>query len=89
MKEGLVCVLTSVEVCQSFEVYRNRETRRLELQARLRKRLFLYHYWMHPQLGFLNARIQTWFPFPIQVCLNGREWLARHGPARHEVCPAG
>jgi hypothetical protein len=25
----------------------------------------------------MNARIQTWFPFPIQVCLNGREWLAR------------
>ena len=32
---------------------------------------------MHPQLGFLHARIQTWFPFSIQVCLNGREWLAR------------
>ena len=27
--------------------------------------------------GFMNARIQTWFPFPVQICLNGREWLAR------------
>jgi hypothetical protein len=27
--------------------------------------------------GFMNARIQTWFPFSIQICLNGREWLAR------------
>ena len=25
----------------------------------------------------MNARIQTWFPFNVQVCLNGREWLAR------------
>ena len=25
----------------------------------------------------MNARIQTWFPFSIQVCLNGREWLSR------------
>ena len=25
----------------------------------------------------MNARLQTWFPFNIQVCLNGREWLAR------------
>src|ERR1039458_9791753 len=25
----------------------------------------------------MNARIQTWFPFRIQICLNGREWLAR------------
>ena len=32
---------------------------------------------IHPRFGFMNARIQTWFPFNIQVCLNGREWLAR------------
>jgi hypothetical protein len=25
----------------------------------------------------MNARIQSWFPFGIQVCLNGREWLSR------------
>jgi len=25
----------------------------------------------------MSARIQTWFPFDIYVCLNGREWLAR------------
>src|SRR3972149_2298300 len=25
----------------------------------------------------MSARIQSWFPFNIQVCLNGREWLAR------------
>jgi hypothetical protein len=49
----------------------------LEVTAKARKCLFLYHYWMHPVFGFLNARIQTWFPFPIQICLNGREWLAR------------
>jgi hypothetical protein len=25
----------------------------------------------------MHARIQTWFPFRIYVCINGREWLAR------------
>jgi len=25
----------------------------------------------------MHARIQTWFPFAVQICLNGREWLAR------------
>jgi hypothetical protein len=25
----------------------------------------------------MNARLQTWFPFNIQICMNGREWLAR------------
>jgi hypothetical protein len=75
--EGLVCVLTCVEPCWSFQVYRSRETKRLELQLCRRKCLFIYHYLVHPVFGFLNARIKTWFPFPIQICLNGREWLAR------------
>lgn len=75
--EGLICVLTCVEPCRSYEVYRNRQTRMLELQPRWRKCLFLYHYWMDPVFGFMNARIQTWFPFSIQVCTNGRERLGR------------
>jgi len=77
ISEGLVCALSCVEPCQSFEVYQNRETRRLELVSRRRKCLFLYEYWMHREFGFLSARIQSWFPFSIQVCVNGREWLAR------------
>lgn len=77
VREGLVCVLTCVEPCQTYEVYRNRETKQLELVSRKRKCLFLYHYWNHPELGFVGGRIQTWFPFPIQICLNGREWLMR------------
>jgi len=75
--DGPVCILTCVEPCWSFQVYRSRETKRLELQLYRRKCLFIYHYVVHPVLGFLNARIQSWFPFPIQICLNGREWLAR------------
>ena len=77
IEEGLVCVLSCVEPCQTFEVYRNRETRKLELVSRIRKCLFFYHYWIHREFGFLNARIQTWFPFSIPVCRNVREWLAR------------
>lgn len=77
VREGLVCVLTSVEPCMTFDIFRNREKRHLELIQRLRKCLHIYQYWMHPVCGFLNARIQTWFPFRIQICMNGREWLAR------------
>jgi hypothetical protein len=25
----------------------------------------------------MHARIQTWFPFCIHVCINGRDWLSR------------
>ena len=31
---------------------------------------------MDPIFGFMHARIQSWFPFNVQVYVNGREWLA-------------
>lgn len=77
VREGLICVLTALEVCWSFKVSPDRESRKLRVKACTRKCLHLYHYWMDPELGFMSARIQSWFPFPIQVCMNGREWLAR------------
>lgn len=77
IREGLVVVLECVEPCRSFDIFRNRDTRKLELVPRLRKCKFLYHYMIHPVFGFMSARIASWLPFPIQVCLNGREWLAR------------
>jgi hypothetical protein len=74
---GLVCVLSSVEVCSSFVVYRNRDTRKLELRPQTRKCLHYYHYLIDPQWGWCHVRVQTWFPFNLHVVLNGREWLAR------------
>lgn len=82
VSQGLICVLTCVEPCQSFEIYRNREEKMLELQRRFRKCLHIYHYFFHPQFGFMSARIQTWFPLSIQVCINGREWLSRQMDAQ-------
>ncbi len=77
ISEGPVCALTCVEPCWGFDVYRNRETKKLDLVQRSRKCLYVYQYWQHPVFGWLNARIETWFPFSIQVCMNGRAWLAR------------
>lgn len=77
VEEGLVCVLTAVEPCYSFDIHRNRQTKRLELVSRRRKCLHLYHYYQHPQFGLMHMRLQTWFPFTLWCCVNGREWLAR------------
>ncbi len=77
ISEGPVCALTCVEPCWGFDIYRNRETKKLDLVQRSRKCLYVYQYWQHPTLGWLNARIETWFPFSIQICMNGRTWLAR------------
>jgi hypothetical protein len=77
LSDGLICVFKSVEPCWTFEVHRNRERKMLELQGKQKKCSFLYHYYLHPMWGLMHARIQTWFPYALQVCINGREWLAR------------
>lgn len=77
IKDGLIAVFKCVELCRTYDVNRNRQTGGLKLISRIRKCSFLYHYLIHPEFGFMNARIQSWFPFPIQICINGREWLAR------------
>jgi hypothetical protein len=77
IKEGPICVLRSVDPCMSFQVIKNPQTRKLEIRYRPRKCLHLSHYQIHPVFGFMHARIQTWFPFHVYVCINGREWLAR------------
>lgn len=74
---GLVCVLSCVEPCVTYEIHRNREIKKLELKRKLGKCLHLYHYFLDPYFGWMSARIQTWYPFSVQICLNGREWLAR------------
>jgi hypothetical protein len=93
LDSGLICVLTVVEPCRSFEYHFSQDRTQRGLKLRTRKCLHLYKYYLHPQFGFLNARIQTWFPFSIQICLNGREWLARQLQAegrtdfkRHDNC---
>jgi hypothetical protein len=73
--EGLVCVLAAVEGCGSFRLAYGQGRPRL-LNAR-RKCLCLYFYFIDRKLGLLHVRIQTWFPFSIQVCLNGHDWLQR------------
>jgi hypothetical protein len=75
--EGLICILSCVEVCQSFSVRKNGRTKMLDLKPAKRKCLHLYFYYMDREFGFMHVRLQTWVPFAVQVYVNGREWLAR------------
>jgi len=71
----LVCVFSVVEPCRTFSLV-CKEHHALVRPAK-RKRLQLYYYFMDLQLGLIHVKHQTWFPFPIQVYVNGHEWLAR------------
>jgi hypothetical protein len=74
---GLICAFRTVEPCMSFEYHRSADPDERGLRLRPRKCLHIYKYYLHPVFGFIHARLQTWFPFNVQICLNGREWLAR------------
>jgi hypothetical protein len=77
IQDGLIGIFKCVEPCSTFYLHRNRNTKMLEIQPKFGQCSFLYRYAFHPVFGFMNARVQTWYPFAVQICLNGREWLAR------------
>ena len=77
VKEGLIALFTAVEPCWSYSVRGDRQTKQIHLVLERRKCMHLYHYYQHPDFGLMHVRVQTWFPFSVSVCLNGREWLAR------------
>jgi hypothetical protein len=76
-KGGVVAVLSTVEVCQSYQIRRVRETKRIELEPALRKCLHYYVYLQDTMFGLVHVRMQTWLPFNVHIVVNGREWLAQ------------
>lgn len=77
IKEGLVCVLSCVESCITLSVKRDPAKRHLKLAKQERKCLHLYFYYLDKEFGLMHVRLQSWLPFGISVCLNGREYLSR------------
>jgi hypothetical protein len=75
--KGLVCILGCVEPCQSYQIRGNPQTAHIELAVAQRKCLHFYSYYLDREFGLIHVRLQSWAPFSIQVCLNGREYLAR------------
>jgi hypothetical protein len=77
LSTGLVGIWSVVEPCLTYFVRRDREQKKLVLRLEPGKCLHYYFYFLHEQLGLLHLRLQTWFPFALHLCLNGRHWLAR------------
>ena len=76
-EEGLIAVLSCVEPCRKWAIRGNRAMKTLELRLEEGRCTHLYFYFIHPQLGLMHLQLQTWFPFLVRFCCNGREWLAR------------
>lgn len=74
---GLIAIFSALENCLSYSVRGDRQTKHIHMVLEPRKCLHLYHYFQHEELGLCHVRVQTWFPFTVDVCLNGRDRLAR------------
>jgi len=84
VQSGLVCSFSTLEPCQSFQVYQSKDPQKGPyLVSRPRKCKFIYKYFLDEILGFTGVRIQTWYPFTVQICVNGREILAQQMGAFH------
>ena len=75
LTEGLIAVLCVQETCRTVKLKAAQTRPRLVFAKRPQR--VLYFYWLDPAFGRISVRLQTWFPYTIQVYVNGHEWLAR------------
>lgn len=73
--EGLVCVYGTMETCRTFRVRYDDQGPKVGPDRRVCLVLYFYH--LDREFGLMHVKIQTWFPFTVQVYVNGHEWLAR------------
>lgn len=73
--EGLIAVLCFKETCRSVKLGKGEQ--RPWLYYTKRQQRVLYYYYLDPDFGLMHLRVQTFFPFTVQVYVNGHEWLAQ------------
>jgi hypothetical protein len=73
--EGLVCAYGTMETCRTSRV--RYDERGPKVSADRRVCLVVYFYFMDREFGLMHVKIQTWFPFTVQVYVNAHEYLAR------------
>lgn len=75
--DGLIGVFSILEPCLTYSVRHDAAAHRLALHLGQGRCLHHYFYFQHAEFGLMHLRLQTWFPFQLMVCLNGRLWLAQ------------
>lgn len=76
-KTGLITALSTVELCNTITVKPNYETQKLEVTSRPTKCKHYYFYYNDTEFGWMYLKIQTWFPYNVQIYINGREYLSK------------
>ena len=76
-KIGLLLALSTVEICNTMTVKPNHETKKLEIISKPTKCKHYYFYYNDEEFGLMYLKIQTWFPYNVQIYINGREYLSK------------
>ena len=76
-RKGLITALSTVEICNTMTVKANKETKQLEVTSRPTKCKHYYFYYNDEEFGFMYLKIQTWFPYNVQIYINGREYCSK------------
>ncbi len=77
ISQGPICNFSVLEQCFAPKIKGNKAAKQLELRMTTTKCVHIYHYFNHREYGFGHVRLQSWAPFNIFICLNGRHWLER------------
>jgi len=76
-KKGLISIVSCLETSYSFRLRGNKALKELEVGKELRQHLHYYLYYNDVEFGWMHVKIQSWYPFTIQIYVNGKEHLKR------------
>jgi hypothetical protein len=77
ISEGLIGIWSCMETGHSYRARFDPGNTMPKLSPYQSLCKHLYFYYDHAEYGFMNIRLQTWLPYNIQICMNGREMLFR------------
>jgi hypothetical protein len=75
IRDGIVCGYSQLETCRTYRF--EYTPGRPRLRHDYRRCTVLYVFVMHPVLGLIHVKLQTWLPLTMQVYCNGHDFLAR------------
>jgi hypothetical protein len=75
LREGIVCGFSQLETCRTYRLAYGEG--RPHLKKDFRRCTVLYVFLMHPVLGLIHVKLETWFPLTMQVYANGHDLVAK------------
>lgn len=76
-QQGLIAILSCLEVSSTFNLRGDYLKQELVIRKELGQHLHYYLYYMDAEFGWMHVKLQSYYPFTIQVYINGRSYLQR------------